>query len=62
VEADLRRAKGGKIPASAAGHERALASVVHREKGAGEIFPWDVVEGGIRKDALRARYEAFRRS
>jgi len=62
VEADLRRAIGGKIPMSGAGHERALASVVHREKGADEIFPWDVVEGGIRKDALRARYEAFRKS
>lgn len=61
VEADLRRASGGKNPMSGAGHGRALASVVHREKGADETFPWDVVEGGIRKDALRARYEAFRK-
>jgi hypothetical protein len=37
----------------------ALASVVFREKGAGEFLPWEVIDGGLRKGALRARYEAF---
>jgi hypothetical protein len=37
----------------------ALASVVFREKGGGEFLPWEVIDGGLRKDALRARYEAF---
>jgi radical SAM superfamily enzyme YgiQ (UPF0313 family) len=58
---DLRNAKGGRIPASTPGFGSRLAAVVHREKGAGEFFPWDVVEGGIEKEALRARYEAYLR-
>jgi hypothetical protein len=37
----------------------ALSSVVFREKGGGEFFPWEVIDGGLRKNALRARYEAF---
>jgi hypothetical protein len=36
-----------------------LESVVHREKEADEFFPWDVVEGGPAKEALRSRYEAL---
>jgi hypothetical protein len=39
----------------------ALASVVFREKGGGEFLPWEVIDGGLRKGALRARYEAFLR-
>ena len=41
--------------------EARLAAVAHREKDAGEFFPWDVIEGGIRKGALRARYEQYLR-
>jgi radical SAM superfamily enzyme YgiQ (UPF0313 family) len=44
-----------------AGFARAAAFTVYREKERGEFFPWDVVEGGPPKEALRARYEAFRR-
>ncbi len=40
---------------------RALAETVHREKERDEFFPWDLVDGGPAKEALRARYEAFRR-
>ena len=58
---DLRNAKGGRIPASTPGFGSRQAAVVHREKGADEFFPWDVVEGGIAKKALRARYEAYLR-
>jgi hypothetical protein len=37
----------------------ALESVVFREKGAGEFLPWEVIDGGLKKGALRARYEAY---
>ena len=28
-----------------------------REKDADEVFPWDVIAGGLPRRALRARYE-----
>jgi radical SAM superfamily enzyme YgiQ (UPF0313 family) len=59
VAAGLRTARGGKLPRSAPGLAGALASVVFREKDNGEFFPWEVIDGGLRKDALRARYETF---
>jgi radical SAM superfamily enzyme YgiQ (UPF0313 family) len=59
VAAGLRAARPGKIPRSAPGLAGALASVVFREKGGGEFLPWEVIDGGLRKSALRARYEAF---
>jgi len=59
VAAGLRSARPGKLLRSAPGLSGALASVVFREKGGGEFLPWEVVDGGLRKDALRARYEAF---
>jgi len=59
VAAGLRTARPGKLPRSAPGLAGALASVVFREKGGGEFLPWDVIDGGLRKGALRARYEAF---
>jgi radical SAM superfamily enzyme YgiQ (UPF0313 family) len=55
----LRAARPGKLPRSAPGLAGGLASVVFREKGGGEFLPWEVIDGGLRKDALRARYEAF---
>jgi radical SAM superfamily enzyme YgiQ (UPF0313 family) len=59
VAAGLRTARPGKLPRSAPGLAGALASVVFREKGGGEFLPWEVIDGGLRKGALRARYEAF---
>jgi radical SAM superfamily enzyme YgiQ (UPF0313 family) len=59
VAAGLRMARPGKLPRTAPGLTGALASVVFREMGGGEYFPWEVIDGGLRKGALRARYEAF---
>lgn len=59
VAAGLRAARPGRLPRSAPGLAGELASVVFREKGGGEYLPWEVIDGGLRKDALRARYEAF---
>jgi radical SAM superfamily enzyme YgiQ (UPF0313 family) len=59
VSASLRTARPGKLLHSAPGLTGALSSVVFREKGGGEFFPWEVVDGGLRRSVLRARYEAF---
>jgi hypothetical protein len=59
VAAGLRTARPGKLPRTAPGLAGALASVVFREKDAGEFLPWEVIDGGLRKGVLRARYEAF---
>jgi radical SAM superfamily enzyme YgiQ (UPF0313 family) len=59
VAAGLRTARAGKLPRSTPGLAGALASVVFREKDNGEFLPWEVIDGGLRKDALRARYETF---
>jgi radical SAM superfamily enzyme YgiQ (UPF0313 family) len=59
VAADLVAARRGRLPAGRPGFAEALESVVHRERDAGEYFPWDVVEGGPAKSTLRARYEAL---
>ena len=59
VAAGLRTARQGKLPRSAPGVAVALESVVFREKGAGEFLPWEVIDGGLKKAALRARYEAY---
>jgi radical SAM superfamily enzyme YgiQ (UPF0313 family) len=59
VAAGLRSARPGKLPRSVPGLAGALSSVVFREKGAGEFLPWDLIDGGLRKAVLRARYEAF---
>jgi len=59
VAADIVASRRGTLPCGRPGFRDALASVVHREKEADEFFPWDVVEGGPAKDALRSRYEAL---
>jgi len=59
VSASLRTARPGKLLRSTPGLAGALSSVVFREKGGGEFFPWEVIDGGLRRSALRARYEAF---
>jgi radical SAM superfamily enzyme YgiQ (UPF0313 family) len=59
VSAALRTARPGKLARSAPGLAGAMSSVVFREKGGGEFFPWEVIDGGLRRGALRARYETF---
>jgi hypothetical protein len=58
VEGILRGAETGmpRLPGA-----DALTEVVFREKDAGERFPWDVVEGGLPREVLRARYESVTR-
>jgi len=59
VATDLRAAARGKLVRTTPGFPGALASVVFREKGAGEYLPWEVIEGGLPRSALRTRYEAY---
>jgi radical SAM superfamily enzyme YgiQ (UPF0313 family) len=59
VAAGLRTVRPGKLPRSAPGLAGALSSVVFREKGVGEFLPWEVIDVGLRKGALRARYESY---
>jgi radical SAM superfamily enzyme YgiQ (UPF0313 family) len=58
VEEVLRQAAGGRtrLPKG-----DAMSEVVFREKDATEVFPWDVVAGGLPREALRARYERITR-
>jgi radical SAM superfamily enzyme YgiQ (UPF0313 family) len=59
VAADLLASRRGRLPADRPGFREDLASIVYRERKADEFFPWDIVEGGPAKAALRARYEAL---
>lgn len=59
VEGALRGARGGRFRLPEAGAVPPASWVVFREKDPDEYFPWDVIEGGVPKEALRARYEAF---
>ncbi|NNG45932.1 MAG: radical SAM protein, partial [Deltaproteobacteria bacterium] len=56
VETILRQAETGKVRLPRAD---ALSDIVFREKDAEEVFPWDVVEGGLPRKVLRARYESI---
>lgn len=58
VETILRQAGTGKVRLP---REDALSEIVFREKDAEEVFPWDVVEGGLPRKVLRARYEGLTR-
>ncbi|MGA6992387.1 MAG: radical SAM protein [Candidatus Deferrimicrobiaceae bacterium] len=58
VEGVLRQAGGGRAKLPSAD---ALSEVVFREKDAEEVFPWDIVAGGLPREALRARYESITR-
>jgi len=60
VAAEILRGKMGGLYGGAPGFGKALAATVHREKKRDEFLPWDMIEGGPPKEALRARYEAFR--
>ncbi len=61
VAAALARARNGRMKTSGADAAAGLDRVVFREKDADERFPWDVVEGGLPRRVLRARYETIRR-
>ena len=54
VEGILRQAETGRVRLP---RGDALSEVVFREKDADEVFPWDVIAGGLPRRALRARYE-----
>jgi len=54
VEEILRQAKGGRVRLPKGD---AMSEVVFREKDATEVFPWDIVAGGLPRKVLRARYE-----
>jgi hypothetical protein len=58
VEGVLRQAGTGKVRLP---REDALSEIVFREKDAEEVFPWDVVKGGLPRKVLRARYEGLTR-
>ncbi len=60
VAAALARARNGKLKTSGRDAAAGIDAVVFREKGADERFPWDVIEGGLPRRVLRARYEAIR--
>ncbi|MBI5577010.1 MAG: radical SAM protein [Deltaproteobacteria bacterium] len=59
VEQALRHAKKGRLKLSPDRLAVPLNDIVHRERGAIEYFPWDIVEGGVPKKILRARYESI---
>jgi radical SAM superfamily enzyme YgiQ (UPF0313 family) len=56
VEEILRQAGTGKVRLPCGD---ALSEIVFREKNAEEVFPWDVVEGGLPRKVLRNRYESI---
>ncbi|MBI5343051.1 MAG: radical SAM protein [Deltaproteobacteria bacterium] len=61
VEQALRHARKGRLKLSPDRLAVPLNEIVHREKDPDEYFPWDIVEGGLPKKTLRARYESILR-
>ncbi len=61
VEEGLRGLPAGRRASSPSWDERTVGPVVFREKDPAEAFPWDLIEGGVPRGALRARYEAYLR-
>ena len=61
VERALRNARKGRLKLPAGNLAVPLPEIVHREKGAGEYFPWSIIEGGLPGDVLRKRYESMMR-
>lgn len=59
--AALARAAAGKLRISGRDAAPGIDRVVFREKAADEYFPWEVIEGGLPRRVLRARYESMRR-
>ncbi len=61
VEQALRHARKGRLKLSPGNLTVPLSEIVYREKEADEVFPWDVIEGGLPKNVLRKRYESILR-
>lgn len=59
VEQALRHARKGRLKLSPENLAVPISEVVCREKMADEFFPWDVIEGGLPRKILRARYEGI---
>jgi len=59
VEQALRLARKGRLKLSPNLLAVPLSEIVFREKDADEYLPWDVIDGGLPKKALRKRYEAI---
>ncbi|MGE5663286.1 MAG: B12-binding domain-containing radical SAM protein [Deltaproteobacteria bacterium] len=57
--AALALARNGRMKTSGRDAAAGIDRVVFREKGADECFPWDVIEGGLPRRTLRARYESI---
>jgi radical SAM superfamily enzyme YgiQ (UPF0313 family) len=60
IEGVLRRTRPNKGSLPAGDLPVAPGSLLFREKEADECFPWDVVDGGLPRATLRARYERIR--
>lgn len=61
VASVLRRTMSGRLRRSGPEFSPPLERVVHREREFGEFLPWEVVEGGLPKETLWARYRAITR-
>lgn len=59
IEEALRGHRGGRFRLPDGRATPPLSWTVFREKDPDEVFPWDVIEAGVPKGALRARYEAI---
>ncbi len=62
VEALLRRCRPNKGSLPAGVLPVRAEELLFREKGAEEYFPWELVDGGPPREALRARYELIRKA
>jgi radical SAM superfamily enzyme YgiQ (UPF0313 family) len=62
VAALLRRCRPNKGSLPAGALPVRAEALLFREKGADACFPWDIVDGGPPRQALRARYEAIART
>jgi radical SAM superfamily enzyme YgiQ (UPF0313 family) len=62
VASILHRAMSGRVRPSDAAISPPLAWVAHRERAFDEFLPWEVVEGGLPKETLWARYRAIIRT
>ncbi len=61
VAGPLARARSGRMKVAGRDAAPGIDRVVFREKEPDECFPWDLVEGGLPRRVLRARYESTRR-
>jgi radical SAM superfamily enzyme YgiQ (UPF0313 family) len=59
VEQALRHSRKGRLKLTLGILTVPLSEIIYREKDADEYFPWDVIEGGLPRKVLRARYEVI---